>query len=276
MTEIKMCHDAVAPAELRLRAARIALLENPANAVPAVPMAQFGAALEVPTPLAAVMLTGKRWKPGRTISISFLDGDYALHKRVRYYANKWLDCANLKFNWISGRSEAGEVRITFARGGSWSYLGTDALVIPRPRPTMAFGWIDAGSGADEVRRVVLHEFGHMLGLGHEQAHPEVAIPWDKDAAYAYYARTNGWSRSEVDAQVFQRYAVGQTNFSKYDRRSIMGYAISNELTIGDFEVPWNTKRSKTDRAFVRTQYPFTGASGRARQARRLIAAAAVR
>lgn len=271
--QIRMCHDVVVPLEMRARAARAALLENPANAAPPVAMAQFGAAPEVATPLAAVMLTGKRWKPGRTITISFLDGDYALHKRVRYYMNKWLDCANLKFRWISGHSDAGEVRITFARGGSWSFLGTDALVIPRPRPTMQFGWIDAGSPAEEIRRVVIHEGGHMLALGHEHSHPEGGIPWDKEAVYAYYARTNGWSRAEVDAQVFQRYSASQTQYSRYDPKSIMHYAVDDALTLGRYSVGWNTKRSPTDRRFVRSQYPFAGASGQTTRVSRLIKAA---
>jgi serralysin len=45
------------------------------------------------------------------------------------------------------------------------------------------------------------------------------------------------------------------NFTKFDIESIMLYAIPNELTVGDFEVGWNTILSATDKEFMRQNYP---------------------
>lgn len=253
--QIEVCTDVIPPHgdyELLARAARQV---SERNAPDPAQVSNFAAFSGIETPLAAVMLTGKRWAPGRVIRISFLDGSKELLARVRKFASRWLWDANLRFQWL-GIGDAGDVRITFARGGSWSYLGTDNLTIERDQPTMQFGWIDENSENIEVRRVVIHEFGHMLSLGHEQAHPAGAIPWNKPAVYDYYRRTQGWSQEQVEAQVFQVYSRELTNFSRYDPKSIMHYSIPPELlTDPSRAVPWNTKRSALDREFIRRRYP---------------------
>lgn len=270
--EPQVCVDRVLRPPLARQAAEVARLMG-GGADPALLPDMLAAGL--PHPEAAVMVTGKRWTSGQTISISFLSGSEALRARVRKYATRWLWDANLRFRWL-GLGDAGTIRIDFRQGqGSWSYLGTDAVVVNKSEPTMNYGWIDENSPEEEVRRVVLHEFGHALALGHEHSHPEGGIPWDKEAAYAYYAR-QGWSREEVDYQVFKRYAVTQTNFSRYDPKSIMHYPISADLlTDASRAVGWNTYRSATDRAFVRRAYPRDAASMKrmAREAYMLAAAA---
>jgi hypothetical protein len=102
--------------------------------------------------------------------------------------------------------------------------------------------------------VVLHEFGHALGMHHEHQNPTVDIPWDYEAVYAYYG-AGGWSRADVDWNVLNALDAGQTNFSEFDPNSIMLYAIDNDLTIGDWEVGWNTELSDTDKGFMSKQYP---------------------
>jgi hypothetical protein len=101
----------------------------------------------------------------------------------------------------------------------------------------------------------LHEFGHALSAVHEHAHPEQGIPWDLDKVYEYYELTQGWTRDEVDRQVLMKYEADETNFSAYDRNSIMHYPVSNALTQGNFEIDWNRDLSAVDKQFIATIYP---------------------
>jgi serralysin len=102
--------------------------------------------------------------------------------------------------------------------------------------------------------VVLHEDGHWLDFAHEHSSPDAGIPWDRPAVYAYHARVDSWSQTQVDRQVFYKYSVSQTQFSDFDPESIMEYPVPNALTIGDYEIGWNTKRSETDRKYAQIWY----------------------
>jgi hypothetical protein len=181
-----------------------------------------------------------------------MDGEASVKRTVEAVARGWEDVANIRFAF--GQDPDAEVRISFELEGSWSYLGMVSKEIPRAEPTMNFGWLTPDSDATEYSRVVLHEFGHALGCIHEHQSPDVQIPWDKERVYAYYAR-QGWSRSQVDSNLFKAYEPAGIQFSRFDRSSIMLYAVDDALTIGDWEVGWNTSLSAQDKTFIRSQYP---------------------
>lgn len=261
MNNLHICHDAVLTWDQQIQAAGAALKEKIGNAIvnPLTLLDAVGGGYDV-GPMRGVLLRDKKWSPGRRITIGFIDGDPRLCDRVKAQANTWLNYIGLEFAWVQGNNvedhRQADIRITFNRGGSWSYVGTDNLVIGKPHPTMQFGWLTLDSREDEVRRVTIHEFGHMLGLGHEQAHPTGSIPWNKPVVYDYYRRTNGWDHATVDSQVFSVYGTGQTNYSAYDKFSIMHYAIPAEmLTDASRTVPWNTNLSAIDIEFIGQQYP---------------------
>lgn len=200
----------------------------------------------------------KLWQNGRTLRVRFLDGPAAVQEKVRAIATEWEDVVNLRLQFVS--SGAAEIRISFAEQGfSWSTVGTDALTVPRAEPTMNFGWLEPATELIEYQRVVRHEFGHALGMIHEHQNPDAAgkIPWDKPKVYAYYAR-QGWSRADVDANLFDVYDVDTTNSSAFDPTSIMEYAIPEELTVGPYSVGWNSELSPQDVAFMAAQYPADG------------------
>lgn len=204
------------------------------------------------------LVTGKLWQNGRTLRITFMDGPSTVRSRVIELARQWQDHANLYFDFLDDGLES-DIRISFQPGGSWSYIGTDAKLVPQGDSTMNFGWLTAASSDDTYSRVVLHEFGHALGAIHEHQHPEGNIPWDKDAVYAYYGGPpNNWSPEQVDVNLLQKYDSDQLNFSAFDPTSIMLYPILNELTVGDWEVGWNAQLSAQDKAFMSEKYPFDG------------------
>lgn len=121
---------------------------------------------------------------------------------------------------------------------------------------MNFGWLTPTTADDEYSRVVIHEFGHALGCYHEHQNPSTNIPWDKEAVYKLYGGPpNNWSKAQVDQNLFRKYSRSISQFSEFDKESIMLYTIPNALTKGDFEVGWNRDLSATDKSFVNVIYP---------------------
>lgn len=210
------------------------------------------------------LLTRTKWANGQTIHIKFMDGDAYAKQKIREYAQQWLNYANVKFDWLPDTASnlSSDIRITFAYGGFASELGTDCLVSNRNLPTMFFqGFTETylrnnSQYADLINGVVLHEFGHALGLIHEQSQPLANISWNYEAVYSYYFNTNGWSRETVDSNVFYKYPVAETNFTAYDPTSIMHYAIPAGLTTNGFVVEFNKILSNSDKSLIGQIYPI--------------------
>jgi hypothetical protein len=244
--DLEICTEVEPPEEERAEAEAAALEERADN------LRVRNVRTDGPVARMAVEVQ-KRWEPGRRLKIRFLDGDQSVQQRVVNVAKQWEDHANIKLDF--GPHSDAEIRISFTREGSWSAVGTDVRFFRASEPTMNYGWLTSSSTDDEVSRVALHEFGHALGAIHEHQQPAAeAIPWDREAVYAYYAR-QGWGRSQVDRNIFNRYSETTTNFSEFDKKSIMLYAIPDELTIGPYTVGWNRVLSDTDKRFMRSQYP---------------------
>lgn len=202
----------------------------------------------------------KLWENGRRLRIRFLDGVPEVQNRVATIAREWESLANLTLDFVNGGSS--EIRISFAEEGfSWSTVGTDAFTVPSNAATMNYGWLEPTTSLREYQRVVRHEFGHALGMIHEHQNPaaEGQIPWDEARVYAYYAQ-QGWTKEDVDFNIFNVYSEESTNHTAFDPTSIMQYAVPDSLTVGSFSIGWNTEFSAADTEFMRRQYP-RGSSG---------------
>jgi hypothetical protein len=248
--KVRVCIDK-RPAEHRIiEAAHAATKENVHNA----PLGVGRGSPELhKTRIASV--TKKRWAPGRTLRVRFLEGDPTVQARVASVAKQWSQYANVKLEF--GNDPQAEIRIAFdMTDGSWSYIGTDALLENAAASTMNYGWLEPSTPDDEVGRVVLHEFGHALGAIHEHQSPDAGIPWDREAVYAYYmGPPNNWTRADVDSNIFDRYSATTTQYSKFDPDSIMLYAVDNALTIGNYEIGWNRVLSAVDKQYMAAWYP---------------------
>jgi len=199
-----------------------------------------------------------RWNGGDTITISFLDGDPGVQERVKKEALAWAapQLANLTLDFRTNTTET-LVRISFRYSGSWSVIGTTCRqVTDTTQPTMNFGWLTPTSSDDEVRRVVLHEFGHALGLIHEHQNPGGTISWDREAVIRDLSGPpNNWSLDVIEHNMFEPYAAAETNFTNLDPQSIMMYPIPSSWTTNGFSVGLNGDLSPTDKKFIHKQYP---------------------
>lgn len=195
-----------------------------------------------------------KWSNGSTVTIRFFDGSSALRSRVMNYAREWTLFANLNFRVVS--SGPADIRVSFVQNGaSWSMIGNSSARSNQNSPSMNFGWLDDNTPDYEVKRTVLHEFGHALGLLHEHQNPAGGIPWNEDAVYDHYYRTQGWDRKTTYDNVMATANRDATQYSAYDHASIMHYPISPELTGGRYSVGMNKELSFTDRKYIVNMYP---------------------
>ncbi|WP_085697326.1 peptidase M12 [Pseudomonas sp. B26(2017)] len=222
-----------------------AINENPANAgTPTTPGTRRKR---------SVVDYSKLWANGRTLKIAFMDAPDAARKTgIINAASKWLPYINLKFEFVDDLK--GDIRIATRNNDNSSMLGTDALLIHPDHPTMNLG-VTPDHADFEV--TVMHEFGHALGAMHEHQHPQANIPWDKPKVYAFYQNRemNPLTREQVDYNLFASFDTRDALYLAYDKRSIMHHPVSNDLTIGDWEVPINRKISKKDKQLMKLLYP---------------------
>lgn len=206
----------------------------------------------------AAAISAKRWRPSRdTLHIEFLNApnDQRLTDRVIEAAKIWEQHMDLILSFGSSDPRLGSpnVTISFSPGlGHWSYLGTDSLGrASSGQASMNFGWYSTPVFEREIRRVVLHEFGHAFSLIHEHQSPGASIPWNRQAVLEYYRRTQGWDDQKIERNIFTRYNESSVNRTRYDPDSIMHYAIpASLLTDPSYATSWNTNLSNLDLAMV--------------------------
>lgn len=210
------------------------------------------------------------WQPGQTLRISFTGTpDPWLKTAVLQTASLWLEHAYLQFELVDDNDDRAEIRIrtdvtedvNYSLLGRYSQLVTDA--------SMALGVSLSDPLFDQI---VLHEFGHALGMEHEHQHPHAYIPWNLDAlrealAQALSQETNDPQEllaaieTELNIQYLPLAEDDVQPMLPYDLESIMHYPIRQAHTWGNWEVGQNTKLSQKDKRFMRLVYPAPGQNG---------------
>lgn len=218
------------------------------------------------------------WRPGTTLKVAFNGGNPKLHKLIAETAQEWSRYGNIKFDfgfdpklcvfrlWSpDDKNYSADIRIAFEPDGHWSALGTmstNKSIYPPNEKSMNLNL--AVENAKRWKGVILHEFGHALGFGHEHQHPlgqcDREFRWDDDTKYDITWRwvgpnpedivylpdrrgnrpglytymigfPNKWTAEGVDAQMrsipkSEAYKQG-FELGPVDRKSIMHYAFES-------------------------------------------------
>jgi astacin (peptidase family M12A) len=204
----------------------------------------------------AALQKDAKWKSGDAITVAFLGGDEALKKRVRETAQRWVAPGMANLRLVFNDAPDADVRVSFVAGdGSWSTVGTTCRKVPKAQATMNYGWIDANSPEEELRSVVLHEFGHALGLIHEHQNPVAGIKWNREAVIRELSGPpNSWSVEEIEFNVLDPAAPADVTATPMDKQSIMMYPIPASWTTDGFSAGFNSDLSAKDSKFIHDQY----------------------
>ena len=213
----------------------------------------------------ATMHPPERWLPAHgstpgtgvvTLNVHFMNGTQAQQRRVRQIASEWLrEGLEQRIRFVFGTTRRGShIRIRFdGQGPNSSEVGAKARAVPESRPTMKL--------AETSRRVVLHEFGHALGLRHEHHHPQVGIVWNRRAVIADLrsrgiANPQAWAENNLFTRFTESHSCEGSNF---DRNSVMLYPVDRTWTLNGFSSGFNENISTGDRRCLVRVYRIAAA-----------------
>ncbi len=201
-----------------------------------------------------VLNTPYKWGKNKLL-VYFVDvEDEDLMDKTVKTANTWSRYSNIKFELTSSIYES-DLRVSFlAKKGYASALGIEAEEYKfLGKPTIYLQNLHKRTDT-EFKRVVLHEFGHAIGLEHELQNPEAIIKWDSSKVYKYYEKIYEWDSVKVNKNIFKK--IITDDYSKFDSKSIMIYAVPDSLTKNGVSIPWPRELSKLDKKTINIFYPF--------------------
>lgn len=206
------------------------------------------------------------WDKGQTILVSYqYDVDPELKKLTRSIAKIWEQHANIVFEFVDVPGMEGDITIisdpnrsAFSHLGTYSKSFKGSMNLPLEKN---FAKIKKFNVKDHyymvIKRTVLHEFGHALGLDHEHQNPLADLCWDETAVFKYCKTLNPPRPKEMCKFSFLKKEKDISRvYSNYDRYSIMHYQIDQKLTTCVYSAPVNTELSLMDKRWIQIIYPF--------------------
>lgn len=186
-------------------------------------------------------LSLSRFDPSEPVRVCFFEGSVSLRAKIASIANRWaeisetslkLDFGDINAPRLCSTKEFNHIRVGFRYKGYWSLVGREnielAAQIEQTMNLERFNTVPPPNGRFE--RVVLHEFGHALGLYHEHqnelSHCEKEYKWEVVKA-DLMGPPNFWSSEQVDYNM--RIIPGLGESGPFDAKSIMIYAFPSKF-----------------------------------------------
>ena len=220
-----------------------------------------------------------QWPPSYAkLRVCFMGGKDANNARVAEIASKWVDSQAMSLKLDFGkpgkprRCEANaqresQIRISYDKPGYWSVVGQVSVVYLTQQEASlnleGFGDADlAAFDIPDIRGIVLHEFGHALGLLHEHQSPSSACAqefnWNHIVSYLS-GPPNNWDEDTIRTNMAPEVAE-DLMVTDFDPRSVMLYSFPAEFYLKGtssscFISQANDDISPLDRATVAYMYP---------------------
>ncbi len=220
----------------------------------------------------------KLWNTSSAIRVCFFGGSTELRSRIAGVASQWTEAGGylpLDFGSAASPHLCGsnngrfQIRVGFEYKGYWSTVGTDSEnLLTQSEQSMNLALFNINPPPEpKFSRIVLHEFGHAIGLQHE--HQSYKAPcvndFDWNAIYNFLqGDPNYWSIEQIDQNLKPKPSTSGNDASRFDVDSIMLYSFPKEFYKAGVQAACytagNSRISDKDKEFMRKYYPSSVAA----------------
>lgn len=207
------------------------------------------------------------WKPGRQLKVYFsiFNENPKIIDEILLVANEWSKHCSIHFV-LEKQKEIADIYVSLKSGyGFYSAIGLQSKVyISKNQPSMnldpSCGLKFGFSKRKELifkycKSLILHEFGHALGLIHEHQRSNRPFTWDKRYIKENYLKLGMPTFKIAKENILKICNVNNMVKSRFDYKSIMIYPFDKKMVKEKFGIPIPLELSKSDKIKISKIYP---------------------